>query len=854
MNNFYDSLSDKIYNNNEFIKVYTQFCKDVTLISLNQKSKMSIDMAEIKKMIETAAIFSLATDKYKEIALKILNGLLICNVSEEFITPVKLILSRLGNFPTANLLKGYIDFKKIETLSLLDFNLRMEIESKYKNNYLTENITLTDFQAELLKSLSKKESISFSAPTSAGKTYVLTEHVCRNLKRDKPVNVCIIVPTKALISQLFMDFSKKIEEEDIKGTNIFTTTSQLERLSDYKHSNNLFILTQERLQYLLYFDPTIKIKFDILIVDEAQKIGDDSRGVILETAILEVINQNPNAQIICSAPLAKNPERFSTILNHKQKVIQSNLSPVPQFIYDVRIFRRKLQLKVVLNGNLVDVENNITFRRPNGVYKELASIAYYLGKEDMNIVFANGPNAAVELADALLEYTREEKFDEVEEFLEYLKDEIHPLYKLRKYLSHGIGFHYSAMPLTIRTKVEELFKLQKIRFLCCTSTLLEGVNLPARNIFIRKPQEGNGRTMSEESFWNLIGRAGRLRQEFSGNIFCVNTREWDKDLINSNRNYFIVSATENTITKHPEKFLDYLDNYHGTIDKRMIFESCTSAFVRRRITNNNDNIINYVMDRDIKIDDPDKILEMDRRVLKIINQIRIPLEVLQRNSTIDPRKQQKLLDFFLINKDGLSKFMPIHPLNKDFYNNLKLIFKTIDNILVGVENNSSEYLALIGVLWIKETPLKEIINRQIDYKTKNKSKEEMNYLKNDEKFVNRIIEDLVNTINDKLVFQYARYTQCYIDLLNMVLKKLGKQELDYALPASIEYGTSNHSSLITITKGGSRSLAIRLTTIYKSSSNLYGELEFEEWINRNKGSILNALPKSMHDEFLNIYN
>ncbi|WJQ80204.1 DEAD/DEAH box helicase [Brevibacillus brevis] len=852
MVDFYESLSEKIYNNELFLKTYIQLCKDVTLISLKQKNESALQLTQIKKLIETAGIFALASDSYKEIALKILNGLLICGLNEEAVTPVKLVLSRLGNFPTANLLQGYIDFNNPVSLDSLDYNLRNEVISKYIKNYLRKDVILTDFQSDLLKKLANKESISFSAPTSAGKTFVLTEHVCRTLNESKGVNVCIIVPTKALISQLFMDFSERLEIEEIRNTNIITTTAQLERLNtNFNSTNNIFILTQERLQYLLFFNPNVRIKFDILIVDEAQKIGDDSRGIILESTILEVIKRNPAAQIICSAPLAKNPERFSLILNHSQQVIKSDLSPVPQFIYDVRIYRKKLHLKIILDGKLVDVENNITLSRPKGVYKELAFIANYLGKEEMNIIFANGPSAAVKLADALLDYTCREDSDEVEEFVEYLKDEIHPLYKLVKYLSHGIAFHYSSMPLTIRNKVEELYKLQKLRYLCCTSTLLEGVNLPARNIFIQNPQEGHGVTMSDESFWNLVGRAGRLRKEFAGSIFCVNTHDWDNDLFNSKKNYLISSALERVISEFTDDFLNYLENYDQSLDKGTMFESSTSTFVRRILSNPEDNVANYVKQRDLYIGDHEKIFEMDRRVNNIIKQLKVPVEILQRNSTIDPRKQQKLLDHFLNNIQDLNDFLPIHPKNRDFLNNITFIFKNIDNVLVGINNNSHKYLAFIAMLWINEKPLKEIIINQIGYRTKNKSEEEKVYYRNDEKFVNELIEDIIDTINDKLVFHYARFTQCYIDILNLVLKQLDKEEIDYALPVSIEYGTSEVSSQVTISKGGSRSLAIRLSAIFKTST--HGNIEFVDWVIRNKRVILDYLPKSMHEEFLSVF-
>lgn len=51
-------------------------------------------------------------------------------------------------------------------------------------------------------------------------------------------------------------------------------------------------------------------------------------------------------------------------------------------------------------------------------------------------------------------------------------------------LEKGIAYHFGGIPEEIKIKVEELYKLGFIKIIFCTSTLLEGVNLPAKNIFI----------------------------------------------------------------------------------------------------------------------------------------------------------------------------------------------------------------------------------------------------------------------------------------------------------------------------------------------------------------------------------
>ena len=58
--------------------------------------------------------------------------------------------------------------------------------------------------------------------------------------------------------------------------------------------------------------------------------------------------------------------------------------------------------------------------------------------------------------------------------------------------------------------------------LFCTSTLLEGVNLPADKIFVVSAKKADEQLTSFE-FRNLIGRAGRLDQHLCGLVYCIQT-------------------------------------------------------------------------------------------------------------------------------------------------------------------------------------------------------------------------------------------------------------------------------------------------------------------------------------------
>src|SRR3989442_6272081 len=82
-------------------------------------------------------------------------------------------------------------------------------------------------------------------------------------------------------------------------------------------------------------------------------------------------------------------------------------------------------------------------------------------------------------------------------------------------------------PQFIRFFVKDLFEKKKIATLCCTSTLLEGVNLPAKNLVMYKPRAGG--LLTTLSTRNLVGRAGRLQKDYYGKIYCIEDDEWTQD-------------------------------------------------------------------------------------------------------------------------------------------------------------------------------------------------------------------------------------------------------------------------------------------------------------------------------------
>ena len=97
---------------------------------------------------------------------------------------------------------------------------------------------------------------------------------------------------------------------------------------------------------------------------------------------------------------------------------------------------------------------------------------------------------------------------------------MHGDYYLAEMIKKGVAYHIGYLPASIRTRIESLFQSGHITIMFCTSTLLEGVNLPADNLFITDNKIFR-RQMSPVDFRNLIGRVGRISYNLYGNVYFV---------------------------------------------------------------------------------------------------------------------------------------------------------------------------------------------------------------------------------------------------------------------------------------------------------------------------------------------
>ena len=95
--------------------------------------------------------------------------------------------------------------------------------------------------------------------------------------------------------------------------------------------------------------------------------------------------------------------------------------------------------------------------------------------------------------------------------IEWIKENIHEDWILAKSLKYSIGMHHGALPRHLSSSIIDLFDSNRggVRYLFCTSTLIEGVNTSAKNVVLFDKKKGS-KPIDYFDFKNIAGRSGRM--------------------------------------------------------------------------------------------------------------------------------------------------------------------------------------------------------------------------------------------------------------------------------------------------------------------------------------------------------
>lgn len=395
--------------------------------------------------------------------------------------------------------------------------------------------------------------------------------------------------------------------------------------------------------------------------------------------------------------------------------------------------------------------------------KRLPLVAATLGGTTAgNVVYANTAAEAEKFGevifDALGEAADMSDDPAIADLIELVENTIHRSYRLRKQLQRGVAFHYGNMPLLVRQAIETLFREEKLRYLVCTSTLLEGVNLPCKNLYVRAPRRGTGNPMTAGDFWNLAGRAGQWGIEFQGNIVCVDTTKANTwvNVPTRRERQPITRATDKALASMGE-FLNYIAA--GTplsiARENRSFEP-TYSYIASWIARGRP------LSELSWLGEVDDLPSLTVAVERSLESVTVSADSRTKHAGISPLSMQRLADHLRADPDLAQYVIPL-PESDQFVPTIRRILPKIDTFLggkFGAHEGRHFQLAILISRWVQGQPLSYLISDRVNY---------FRSSGRDDSTPN-VIRSVMADIEEMVRFQAPLYLTCFRDVLQEALR------------------------------------------------------------------------------------
>lgn len=442
----------------------------------------NLDYASIKKMFRKAKE---NLPKY-EILNYISQSVCRDGINHENQELLLRVLDRKSEFRSYNdILKSLVrKFGLYPYLRNFDLSLSEELVCEIHKPKGMSNVVFHNLQNQIYYTLIRKENVVLSAPTSFGKSLIIDSIISSKVFD----NIMIIVPSIALIDETrkrLMKFKDQYQIISFSGQSV--------------GKRNVLILTQERA--IDYLD---KVNVDFFVIDEFYKLDvkdsqddNDSREIVLNQVFYKLFKSGANYYL-----LGPNIEQLIAPKLEEQKY---------HFI--------KTDYKTVVS-EFHHVSTNL-----NEKSKRLVELCADI--DGQTLIYCQSPGSANKVAKLLLDTLKPEKVEANDEYVNWIKRNYHAEWYYPKYIDYGIGVHHGKIPRSLAQKSVELFNNGDLKFLICTSTLIEGVNTKARNVIIYD-NNVNRQKMDFFSFNNICGRSGRMNSYMIGNVYTFFERPQPK--------------------------------------------------------------------------------------------------------------------------------------------------------------------------------------------------------------------------------------------------------------------------------------------------------------------------------------
>ena len=370
---------------------------------------------------------------------------------------------------------------------------------------------LTEVQRRAIESgLFENKSMLVSAPTNTGKTFIGELAILVASTRKVASRTFYLVPLKALAEEKFEEFKTKYENW---GLRIAVSTSDRTEFDGELANYDVVIATYEKLNALVIRRPELLGEIGLVIIDELQNLGDESRGQQIEVLLTRLIISPNRPQIIGLSATIPNASDLAEWLRATLIETQKRDVELREGILYTGKNSIDFQGYNLENGDFIYREFNtgkVCIERKLSIdtIKQISE----LSKSEQTLIFVdtqrNAELTASRVANGL---PSTDSTNELIEELDVRVESTPSTRTLKRTLQNGVAFHHAGLLPEERGIIENGFRTGKIRVACSTTTLGAGVNTPAKNVIILSYKTYGNRNIFTRDYKNMVGRAGRLR-------------------------------------------------------------------------------------------------------------------------------------------------------------------------------------------------------------------------------------------------------------------------------------------------------------------------------------------------------
>lgn len=371
-------------------------------------------------------------------------------------------------------------------------NIELSLSEEFAKEFYTleSGTTLTKEQKKLFKEFQKNKRIVVSAPTSFGKSRIVTEIINHN----EYSNIAIVLPTIALLTETFIRFRK--DEKISQKYNLVNSIKQ-----PLKEKNNIFIFTPEKID--LFMDDNPQFKFNFFVMDEIYKIQDDGDRSKIFTNSLYRLSRTTADFYLIGPYFDRFSEEFLSRTNSKFYKFTAEI--VQKDSVDITKYQPKDKITI---GDYQIKKGTIDTNLKNIVKSSQEQTLVYVGNK-----------RSVESKAKLIASTLPELEDGTG-LVDYLETTFSTEWSLVQCLKKGVAYHHAGIPKFVQIEIVDSFNEGEIQAIVCSPTLIEGVNTSAKQVIIYDNEKG-GDSLTDFDVKNINGRAGRFLYHFIGRSIAL---------------------------------------------------------------------------------------------------------------------------------------------------------------------------------------------------------------------------------------------------------------------------------------------------------------------------------------------